>query len=155
MPKQSGTIAVAKRPPMPDATPKKKEGEPNVQVTRCKEVRRDETCVHTYDEEFTTIARYDKKSAAATLANYIDAPETHHDTEMHADNTYKEETIYDEESVAVDTLATNNKETAADTFAIYDEESATLASYDEEFATATLAAYDEEIAAVEGEPWGA
>jgi hypothetical protein len=172
---------------MPDAAPK--EGEPNVQVTLCQEDRRDEACVHTidapgthhtYDEEFATLTIHDKESAAATLANYIDVPETHHDARMHADNTYKEETIYDEERiatntlatndeefnaatlavyneehVAVDTLATNNKETAADDLAIYDEESATLASYDEEFATTTLATYDEENAAVEGEPWGA
>jgi hypothetical protein len=98
---------------------------------------------------------------------------------MHADNTYKKETkydeeviatdnftandekfvaatlaVYEEENVAVDKPATNYKETA-NTLAIYDEESATLASYDEEVATATLTTYDEETAAVEGEPWGA
>jgi hypothetical protein len=139
MPRQSGTIAVARRPPMPDATPKKKEGQPKVQGTLCQEDRRDEA----YDEEFATLARYDKESAAATLANYIDAPETHHDAGMHAGNTYKEETIYDEELIATDTLATN------------DEEFVAVASYDEEVATATLTTYDEETAAVEGEPWGA
>jgi hypothetical protein len=137
---------------MPDAAPKKNKGDPNVQVTLCQEDRRDEAYVHTtdvpgthhtYDEEFATLARYDKESATATLANYIDAPETYHDAGMHADN------IYDKERVATDTLATNNKETTADTLAIYDEESATLTSYD------ALAAYDEENAAVEGEPWGA
>jgi hypothetical protein len=78
MPRQSGTIAVARRPPMPDAAPKEKE--PNVQVTLCQEDRRDEACVHTYDEEFVTLARYDKKPAAATLANYIEAPGTYHES---------------------------------------------------------------------------
>ena len=98
----------------------------------------------------------------------IDVPGTHHA------NTYKEETICDEE------LATNDKEIAATALAIYDGEYATLASYDREFtaavfittndkepAAATLASYDEEVAAaatlatydedtadVEGEPWG-
>jgi hypothetical protein len=33
MPRQSGTIGVARRPPMPDAPLKEKEGEPKVQVT--------------------------------------------------------------------------------------------------------------------------
>ena len=54
-------------------------------------------------------------------------------------------TIYKEEDVAVDTIATDNKETTDNT----------LETYDEESAIATLAANDEEIAAVEGEPWGA
>jgi hypothetical protein len=122
-----------------------------VQVTLCQEDRRDEACVHTIDAPGTHHT-YDKDSATATLANYIDA---------HADNIYDEELIatatlatYDKELIAAN-LATNNKETAADALAIYYEESATLASYDEEFATTTLAAYDEETAAVEGEPWGA
>ena len=57
----------------------------------------------------------------------IDVPETHRD------NTYKEETTYDEE------LATNDKEIAAAALAIYDEEIATLASYGMETAAATLA----------------
>jgi hypothetical protein len=85
----------------------------------------------------------------------------HYDAGTYIDNTYKEETFYDEEfddatlavcieeHVAVDTLATNNKETAADALDIYDEEPATLANYD------AIAANDEENAAVEGEPWGA
>jgi hypothetical protein len=178
MPRQSGTIAVARRPPMP-APLKEMEREPKVQVTPCQEDRRDEACVYTVDAPGTRHT-YDVESAAATLAIYIDLHETHHDAGMHADDTYKKKNkydeeviatdnfaandekfvaatlaVYEEENVAVHTLATNNKETNADTLAIYDEESATLASYDEEFAIATLAAYDEETAAVEGEPWGA
>jgi hypothetical protein len=115
--KQSGTIDVAKRPPMPDNTPKKEEVEPNVQVTWCQEARRDKTRGHAQNEVFATITRYDKKSAAATLANYADAPETHHDAEMHADN------IYDEES-ATDTHATTNEE--SETLDAYDEETAAV-----------------------------
>ena len=108
VPKQSGTIDVAKRPPMPDDTPKKEEVEPNVQATRCQEARRDETRGHAHDEVFATSTRYDKTSDAATLANYTDAPETHHDAEMHADNIYDEEFAtetlfaYDEETAAVE-----------------------------------------------------
>jgi hypothetical protein len=115
--KQSGTIDVAKRPPMPDDTPKKEEVEPNVQVARCQEARRDGTRGHAHDEEFATITRYNKKSAATTLANYADAPETHHDAEMLADN------IYDEES-ATDTHATTNEE--SETLTAYDEETAAV-----------------------------
>ena len=117
VPKQSGTTDVAKRPPMPDDTPKKEKEGPNVQVTQCQEARRDETRGHTYDEEFGTIASYDKKSDAATLANYADAPETHHDAEMHADN------ICDEESVT-DTHATTNEE--SETLAAYEDETAAV-----------------------------
>jgi hypothetical protein len=122
-------------------------GETKVQVAPCQEDRRDETCVQT-----------------------IDVPMTHHDAETHADDTHKYEnnydeeiiatddladkdekfvvatrTIYKEEDVAVNTLATNNKETTDDT----------LETDDKESAIATLAANDEENAAVEGEPWGA
>ena len=159
MPRRSETNTVTRRPPMPDAALKKKEGEPKVQVTLCQEDRRDEACAHTHEEE----------SVAVTLTNYIDAPKSHHDAGTYTDNTYKEETFYDEEfddatlaiyneehvdtiatlavyneeHVDVNTLATNNKETTADALDICDEESATLANY------------DEENAAVEGEPWGA
>jgi hypothetical protein len=117
MQKQSGTTDVAKRTPVPDDTPKTEEVETNVQVTWCQEARRDETRGHAHNEEFATIARYDQKSVAATLANYADAPETHHDAEMHADN------IYDEES-ATDTHATTNEE--SETLAANDEETAAV-----------------------------
>jgi hypothetical protein len=127
MPRQSGTIDVAKRPMMPDAPLKEKEGEPKMRVTLCLEDRSDEDCAHTVDTPGSRHT-YDMEFAAATLATYSDAPVTHHDAEMHVDNTYKYETIHDEE-----VIATKN----------------------EEFAIATLAAYNEETAAVEGEPWGA
>jgi hypothetical protein len=120
-----------------------------VQVTQCQEDRRDEACMHTYDEEFGTLARYDKESAAATLANYTDAPETHHNAGMHADDTYTEETIYDEELIANDTLATNDEEFVAATFAVYNEEfvaADTLATNNKETAADTHAIYDEESA---------
>ena len=100
---------------MPDATLKKKEGEPKVQPL-CQGDRRDEPCAHTYDEEF------DDATLAISNGGHVDT---------------------------VDTLATNNKETAADALDIYDEEPATLANYD------AIAAHDEENAAVEGEQWGA
>jgi hypothetical protein len=119
--------------------------EHNVQVIPCQEEMGVEACVH-----------------------IIEVPEPNRD------NTYKEETIYDEE------LATNNRKIAAAALAIYDGEYATLASHDREFAAdvfiatydqeptaATLVSYDEEVAAaatlatcredtadVEGEPWG-
>jgi hypothetical protein len=164
MPRQSGTIAVPRRPPMPDTHLQEKEGEPKVQVTPCQEDRRDEACVHTVDTPGTRHT-YDMESAGATLANYSDAPMTRHDAGIYADNTYKYETaddegviatddfaandeefvaatlaVYKEENVTVDTLATNNKETTADTLEIYRKE----------FAIATLAAHDEETASVEG-----
>jgi hypothetical protein len=161
MPRQSGTIAVAKGPPMP--------GEPKVQVTPCQKDRKDEACVHTVDTP-GTCHNCDMESTSATIANYSDVPVTHHDAGMHADNTHKYETIYDEEAIATDDLAANDEEFVAATLTIYKEENVavdtlatnykettddTLETYDEEFAIATLAAYDEEIAAVEGEPWGA
>ena len=144
-------------------------GEPKGQVTPCQEDRRDEACVHTVDTPGTRDT-YDMESTAATIANYSDAPVTHHDAGMHADNTHKYETIYDKEVIATEDLAANDEKLVAATLTIYKEENvavATLATnnkettadtleiYDEEFAIATLAAYDEEIAAVEGEPWGA
>ena len=92
-------------------------------MTLCQGDRRDEACAYTYDEEFDD----------ATLAIY---------NGEHVD-TIAPLAAFNEEHVAVDTLVTNNKETAADALDIYDEESATLANYD---AIAT---------AVEGEPWGA
>ena len=128
---------------MPDAPLKEKERELKVRVTPCQDHRRDEACVHTVD---TTgiLPTYDMEFAATTLANCSNTPVTHHDAEMHVDNTYKYETIYDEEFAAA-TLASNNKETTADT----------IANHDDEFAIATFAANDEETAAAEGEPWGA
>jgi hypothetical protein len=146
MARRSETNTVTRRPLMPDAALKKKEGGPKVQVTLCQEDRRDEACTHTYDEE----------SVAVALATYVDTPKSHHDAGTYTDNTYKEETFYDEEfddaNLAIyieehvdtiDTLAINNKETAADALDIYDEESATLANCD------AIATYDEENAAVE------
>ena len=161
MPRHSGTIAIARRPPMP--------GEPKVQVTLCQEDRRDKACVHTIDTPRTRHT-YDMESTAATIANYSDVPVTHHDAGMHADDTHKYETIYDEEVIDTANLATNDEKFVAATLTIYKEEDVavntiatdnkettdnTLETYDEEFALATLAANDEEIAAVEGEPWGA
>jgi hypothetical protein len=146
MPRRSGTITVARRPHMPDAALKKKKKEPNVQETLCQEDMRDETCLH-----------------------IIDAPETHHDAGMHADNTYKEEAIdktcpekgkHDMPRTTVHDILntksnhnnswqTSPRQEFAATLAIYDEEFAaatTLATHDKEFATATLAIYDEEFA---------
>ena len=101
------------------------------------------------DEKFVvntlaTIA--DKKSAAATHADYIDKPGTDNDARMHADDINDEE--FDAATLQSTTrsmllstpLPPPNKKNAADDLAIYDEESATLASH------------DEENAAVEGEP---
>jgi hypothetical protein len=174
MPRQSGTNGVTRRPPMPDAALKRKAGEPNVQVHEiCAHTIDAPGTRHTYNEEFNTLARYDKEATATTLANYINVPETHHNAGTHADNTYDEELIatdtlatndeefvaaslavYNEESIAVDTLTTSDKDFA--TLASYDEEpAATLATHDERFAAATLATYDEETTAVDGEPWGA
>jgi hypothetical protein len=78
MPRQTGTVAVARRPPVPDAASKKKKNEPNVQETLCQEDMRDKTRLHN-----------------------IDVPETPDDAGMHADNacqqamyeTYREEAI--------------------------------------------------------------
>jgi hypothetical protein len=142
MPRQSETITDARRPP-PDAPLKEKKRELKMRVTPCQDDRRDEACVHTIDTT-GTLPTYDMEFAATTLANYSNGPVTHHDAEMHVDNTYKYETIYDEEFAAA-TLASNNKETTADT----------IANHDDEFAIATFAANDEETAAAEGEPWGA
>jgi hypothetical protein len=141
---------------MPDAPIKEKERELKVRVTPCQDDSRDEACVHTVDTT-GTLPTYDMELAATTLTNYSNAPVTHHDAEMHVDNT-KYETIYDEgvianddftandeESVAATTLPSNNKETTTET----------LANYDGEFAIATFAADIEDTAAVEGEPWGA
>ena len=125
---------------MPDSATKKEEGELNAQATLCQEEIRDEVCVHT-----------------------IDAPGTHHDARMHANNTY------DEELIASDTLATNEVGFAAATLAVYNEEyvavdtlttsdkktATTIDDYNERFAAATLATNDEGTTAVEGEPWGA
>jgi hypothetical protein len=148
MPRQSGTIAVAKRPLTPDAPLKEKEGELKVRVTLYQEDRRDKDCVHTVDTPGSSHT-YDMESAATTLANYIDVPENHHDAGTYADNTYKEETIYDEELIATNTLATNDEEFVAATLAVYNEEHVavdTLAT----LAVATLAAhYYEELVAVD------
>ena len=94
-------------------------------MTLCQGDRRDKACAHTYDEEFDD----------ATLAIY---------NGEHVDTI----AAYNEEHVAVDTLAANNKGTAADALNIYDEEPATLANE-------AIAAHDVQNAAVEGEPWGA
>jgi hypothetical protein len=94
MPRHLGTIAAARRPPVP--------GEPKVQVTPCREDRRDETRVQTRHT-------YDMESSAATIANYSDAPVTHHDAGMHADDTHKYGTIYNEEIIATDDLAANDE----------------------------------------------
>ena len=87
---------------MPNAALKNQEGEPKVHVTLCPGDRRDEACAHIYDKEFDN----------ATLAIY---------NGEHVDNIATL-AVHNEEHVAVDTLATNNKETAADALDIYDEE---------------------------------
>jgi hypothetical protein len=104
-----------------------------------------------------------------TCLHIIDAPETHHDAGMHADNTYKVEAINKTcpekgkhvmtRTTAHDILNTksnhNNswqtspRQEFATTLAIYDEEfaaAATLATHDKEFDAATLTIYDEEFA---------
>jgi hypothetical protein len=144
MQRQSGTITVDRRYPTP--------GEPKVQVTLCQEDRRDEACVHT-DDTLRTRHTYDMESAATTITDYSDAPVTHHDAGIHADNTRKYETIYDEE-----VIAPNDEKFVAATLTIYKEEDVavnTLATNNKETTDDTLEAYGEEIAAVEGEPWGA
>jgi hypothetical protein len=55
-----GTVAIARRPPVPNTTSKKEE--PNVQEILCQEDMRDKTCMH-----------------------FIDVPETLDDAAMHAD----------------------------------------------------------------------
>jgi hypothetical protein len=85
MPRQSGTIDVAKRPLMLTAPLKEKEGGLKVRVTLCLEDRRDEDCVHTFDTPGSRHT-YDMESAAATLTTYSDAPVTHHDAKMRVDN---------------------------------------------------------------------
>jgi hypothetical protein len=156
MPRQSETITIARRPPMPDAPLQENERELKVRVTPCQDDRRDEACVHTVD---TTgiLPTYDTEFAATTLANYSNMPVTHHDAEMHVDNTYKYETIYDEEVIATNDFTANNEEFVAATVASNNKETTadTLANYDEEFTIVTFAANNEETAAVEGEPWGA
>jgi hypothetical protein len=92
MPRRSETNNTARRPLMPDAALKKKEGEPKVQVTLCQGDRRDEACAHTYDEEFddATLATYNgehvdtidtlaankKETAADALDIYDEEPAT-------------------------------------------------------------------------------
>ena len=141
---------------MPDAPLKEKEREVKVRVTPCQEDRRDETCVHTVDTPGTRHT-YEMESTAATIANYSDAPVTHHNAGMHADDTHKYETIYDEEVIATNDFTANNEEFVAATLASNNKETTadTLANHDEEFAITTFAANDEETDAVEGEPWGA
>jgi hypothetical protein len=144
MPRQTGTVAVARRPPVPNAASMKKR-EPNLQETLCQEDMRDKTRMHIIDEHETPddagMHVQDEESAAATLATY--------DEEFAATATLA---IYDEEFTAA-TLATYDDEIAAATLATYDEEFAaaatlaTLATYDGEFATANFATYDEELAA--------
>jgi hypothetical protein len=170
MPRQSGTIDVARRPPMPDAHLQEKEGEPKVHMTPCQEDGRDEACVYTGDMPGTRLT-YDMEPAAATIANYSNTPVTRHDAKMHAVNTYKYETTDDkeviatddEEVIATDYFAANDEGFVAATLAVYKEENVavdTIATnnkdtYDEESPSTALAAYDDETAAVEGEPWGA
>jgi hypothetical protein len=140
--RQSGTITDTRRPPMPEAAPKK---EHNVQVIPCQEEMRVGACVH-----------------------IIDMPETHRDNTYKEETIYdKELATNDKEIVAAALaiydgkyaiLASHDREFAAAVFiTTYDEEptAATLASYDEEVAAAaTLATCREDTADVEGEPWG-
>ena len=120
-----------------------------MRVTPCQNDRRDEACVHTVD---TTgiLPTYDMEFAATTLANCSNTPVTHHDAEMHVDNTYKYETIYDEEVIATIDFTANNEEFVAATLASSNKETTadTLANYDEKFTIVAVAANDEETAAV-------
>jgi hypothetical protein len=107
IPERSETNTATKRPPMPDAALKKKEGETKVQVTLCQGDRRDKACAHTYDEEFDE----------ATLAIYNGE---HVDTINHPAANNKEIAadalaIYDEEpaTLANDAIAAHDVENAA------------------------------------------